>query len=558
MCNYRQVTHHVESGGHVLERVTKESHAATQCPACTTMLTVQTDRCIQNPRRCHSTCQSSCHSDQQPEMDIKGRIHHAPETRKQSKIIHPINPCNFPSSIPFARIRSFKPLKMEKRKAEYNRLYDDNFWLNHRWDREVWCQSCKIYHGMREEAKEKCEERKRAAEEQEERLLEARRSKSPCYHDFQERPSSSWEESPEEIAPPSPPRVNHAAEAWAFYLEREEQKRKESAGTIELVTEPQRGSRSRLRAWIPVPQPREDAIPLPQYPYVTPSTFQYQPDLAPSPWQQAAQNRSLLNAYPGEQKSQNPAFTAPTSELPSGAVENFQRLPPINTELFGPMPDIPLRDHGFNSLPVGHTGVGPHFRPGPDPYSNLPDQNPPPAAVSNRRYDNQEEERFFSPYDASKPALPAVRKQAGRSRQAGISQTHAPSREQKSESTKRPSRQPKPLPLTAEQSRRLGTLRSRKRKSSLSVKDLLCAEEEAVDTVDFAHDQAPTRTSTRRRLTARSSSSAAITLSPYKSSSYTSNLIREEEEEEMEGVKEGADDEDHNDDACADHTVGRR
>ena len=445
---------------------------------------------------------------------------------------------------------------MEKRKAEYNRHYDDNFWLNHRWDREVWCQSCKIHHGMREEAKEKCEERKKAAEEEEERLLEARRSKSPRYHDFQKRPSSSQEESPEETAPPSPPPVNHAAEAWAFYLEREEQKRKESADTIELVTEPQRGSRSRLRTWAQMPQPTEDTIPLPQNPYVTPSAFQYQPDLAPSPSQQMAQNLSLLNAHPEQQKFQNPAFTVPTSELPSGAVENLQRLPPINTQLFGPMPDIPLRDHGSNPLPGGRTEVRSHFRLGPCPYANLPDQNLPPTAVSNGRSDNEGEERFFTPYDVSKPALPAVRKQPGRSRQAGISQTHPPSREQKSESTKRPFRPLKPLPLTAEQSPRLGTLRSRKRKASLSVNDLLCAEEEGVDTVDFAHDQAPARASTRRRLTSPSSSAAEITLSPYKSSSYTSNLIREEGEEEIEGVEERAeeqeaDDEDENVDACA-------
>lgn len=447
---------------------------------------------------------------------------------------------------------------MEKRKAEYNRHYDDNFWRNHRWDREVWCQSCKIYHGMREEAKEKCEERQKAAKEEEEkRLLEARGSKSPRYHDFEERPSSSREESPEEISPPSPPRVNHAAEAWAFYLEREEQKRKESAGTIEFVTEPQKGSRSRLRAWIPVPQPSEDTIPLPQHPYVTPSIFRYQPDVAPNPSEQTAQNPSLLNAH------QNPAFTAPTSELGRGAVENFQRLPPINTQLFGPMPEIPLRDHGFNPLSGGRTEAEPHFRPGPGPYPNLADQNPPPTAVSDGRYDDQGEEVFFSPDDASKPAPPAVRKQSGRSRQAGISQTHPPSKEKKSESTKRPSRPLNPLPLTAEQSSRLGTLRSRKRKSSMSVNDLLCAEEEGVDVIDLAHDQAPARASTRRRLTSASSSSAAIMLSPYKSSSYTPNLIREEEEEEMEGVGEGAeaqdaDNEGENADPRTDHRIGRQ
>lgn len=442
---------------------------------------------------------------------------------------------------------------MEKRRAEYNRHYDENFWLNHRWDREVWCQSCKIYHGMREEAREKCEERKRAAEEEEKekRLLEARGSKSPCYHDFQERPPSSREESPEEIAPPSPPRVNHGAEAWAFYLEREEQKR-------------QRGSRSRLRALVPMPQSREDTIPLPQDPsYLTSSTFQYQPGVAPSPAQQTAQNLYMLNAHPEQQqRNQNPAFTAPTSELISGAVENLQRLPPINTQLFGPMPEIPLRDQGYNPLPEGRIEARPHFGLGPFPYSNLPDQNRPPTAVSDGRYDNQEEERFFSLYNGSKPARPAVGEQSGRSRQAGISQTHPPSREQKPESTKRSRRPLKPLPLTAEQSSRLDTLRSRKRKPLLSINDLLCAEEEGLDdSVDFAHDQAPARASTRRRLTSPSSpsSSAAFTLSPYKSSPYISNLIGGEEEEEMEGVEEraeaqdDADDEDEHSDASADH-----
>lgn len=419
---------------------------------------------------------------------------------------------------------------------------------------------------MREEAKEKCEERKIGAEEEEEeedeekRLPEARRSKSPRYDDFQERPSSSREESPEEIAPLSLPRVNHGAEAWAFYLQREEQKSKESAGTIEYVTEPQRGSR--LRAWIPVPQPREDTIPLPQHTYVTPSTFQYQPDVTPSPSQQTAQNLSLLNAHPVQQKSKNPAFAAPTLDLPSGAVENLQRLPPINTQLFGPMPEIPLRDHGYNLLLEGRTKAGSHFGLGPSLYSNLPDQNPPSSAIANGRYDKQGEDRFFSPYDASKPAPTAVRKQSERSRQAGISQIHPPSREQKSESTKRPFRPFSPLPLTAEQSLRLGTLRSHKRKLSLSVNDLLCAEEEGIDTVDFAHGQAPARASTRRRLISPSSSSAAITISPYKSS-HTSNLIREEGEKEMEGAEEGAeaqdaDDEDDNFDACADHPVRRQ
>lgn len=435
---------------------------------------------------------------------------------------------------------------MDKREAEYYRDYDENFWLNHRWDREVWCQSCKIYHGTREEAREKCEERKRAAEEkkaaeeeEEKRLLEARGSMSPCDHDSQERPPSSREESPEEIAPPSPPRVNHGAEALAFYLERQQQKR-------------QRGSRSGLRALVPMPQSREDTIPLPQDPsYLTSSTFQYQPDVAPSPPQQTAQNLYMLNAHPEQQqRSQNPAFTAPTSELIGGAFENFQRLPPINTQLFVPMPEIPLRDQGYYPIPEGSIEARPHFGLGPSPYSNLPDQNRPPTAVSDGRYDNQEEERLFSPYNGSNPARPAVREQSRRSHQAGISQTHPPSREQKSESTKRSLRPPKRLPLTAEQSSRLATLRSRKRKPSLSINDLLCAEEEGPDdTVDFAHDEAPARASTRRRLTSSSSSSStAITLSPYKSSSNISNLIREEEEEEMEGVEEGAKAQDDADD----------
>lgn len=468
---------------------------------------------------------------------------------------------------------------MERRKAEYNRHYDENFWLNHRWDREVWCQSCKIYHGMREEARQKCEERKKAAKEVEEkRLLEARGSKSPCYHDFQERPHSSREESPEEIAPPppSPPRVNHGAEAWAFYLERQEQKRKKFA------TDPQGCSRSRLRALAPVPQSREDTLPLPLDPsYLTTtsssssSTFQYQPGVAPSPPPQTAQNVYILNAPHREQqqqqqqRSQNPAFTAPASELLSGAVENLQRLPPIDTQLFGPMPEIPLRNQGYDPLPEG-CGLGPF------PYSHLPDQNrphtptPTPTAGSDGRYDEHgEEEGFFSPHNGSEPAGPAVLKQSGRSRQEGIPQTHSsPSREQESESKKpplRPLNKP-PLPLTAEQSSRLGTLRSRKRKPSLSINDLLCAEEEGgVDnTKDFPHDQVPARASTRRRLNSPSTSSssaaatASFTPSPYKSSCCTSNLIRGREvggEEDMEGVKGGvegqndADDEDDTFDA---------
>lgn len=441
---------------------------------------------------------------------------------------------------------------MEKRKAEHNRRYDENFWLSHRWDREVWCQSCKIYHGMREEAKEKCEERKRAAKEEEEkRLLETRDSQSPCYDDFQERSLSSREESPEEIAPPSPPRVDHGAEAWAFYQEREAQKRG-------FLTDPQRGSRPRLRALAPEPQSREDTIPLPQDPwYLTSTTSQYQPNVAPGPPQQMAQNLYMLNAHPEQQqRSQNPAFTTPRSELLSGAVENLQRLPPINTELFGPMPEIPLRNQGYNPLPEGRIEARSHFRLGPIPYSNLPDQNRPPTAVSDGRYDKQEAERYLSPYNGSKPARPAaVREQSERSRQAGISQTtHPPSREQKSESTKRSLRRPKPRPLTAEQSSRLDTLRSRKRKPSLSVNDLLCAAHEGPDdTVDFAHDQAPARASTRRRLTSPSSSSpssssAAFTLSSYKSSSHISNPVREEGEEEMEGVEEGVEAQDDEDD----------
>lgn len=437
---------------------------------------------------------------------------------------------------------------MERRKAEYNRHYDENFWLNHRWDREVWCQSCKIYHGMREEAREKCEERKKAAKEEEgKRLLEARATKSPCYHDFQERPTSSREESPEEIAPPSPPRVNHGAEAWAFYLERQEQKRKK------FVTDPERCPGSRLRALVPVPQSSEDTLPLPQDPsYLTSPTFQYQPGVAANLPQQTAQDLYMLNAPHREQqqRSQNPAFTAPTSELLSGAVENLQRLPPINTQLFGPMPEIPLRNQGYDPLHEGRIEAGPHFGLAPFPYSNLPDQNRPPTAGSDGRYDDhgQEERRFFSPYDGSKPAGPAVLlKQSGRSRQEGIPHTHSPSREQESESTKPPLRpQLKPLPLTAEQSSRLGTLRSRKRKKpSLSINDLLCAgEEEGLDNAeDFAHDQAPARASTRRRLTSPSPSSSAaavgFTLSPYKSPSCISNLIRDGGEEDREGVEEG-------------------
>lgn len=437
--------------------------------------------------------------------------------------------------------------------AEYNRFYDDNFWYNHRWDREEWCQSCKRYHGMRDKAKKECEERKKAAEEEkerllqeEERLLQERRSNSPRYHDFQERPSSSQEESPEEMAPPpppSPPRVNHAAEAWAFYLEREEQKLKEAAGTIEVEMEPQRGSHPpQPRAWIPVSQPREDPTPLPQYPYVTPSTFQNQPDMAPNPAQHKVQNRSLLNPRQGQQTIHSPSSADPTSESPSGAIENLQRLPPINTIIFGPRP-------GSNPQP-GLTEAGPRFRPGPSPYSNLPNQHQPAASASNRRDDNQGEERYFSPYGATERPPPAVRKQTGRSRQAGISRTQHPAREQKSKSMKRPSaaRPPKPLHLTADQSARLSTLRSRKRKALLSVNDLLCADEEGVDTVDFADAQTPARASTRRRLSSPYASSAAITPKPDRSSSYTSKFIREEGEEEVaeEAEEEGADDEDEN------------
>lgn len=441
---------------------------------------------------------------------------------------------------------------MEKRKAEYNRRYDENFWLNHRWDREVWCQPCKIYHGTREEAKEKCEERKRAAKEEEEkRLLEIGASQTPCYHDFRQRSPSSREESPEEIPPPSPPRVDHGAEAWAFYQEREAQKR-------EFLEDPYRGSRSGLRA-APVPQSGEDTIPLPQDPWYQPSTtIQYQPYVAPIPPQQMAQNLYMLNAHPEQQqRSQNPAFTAPRSELPSGAIENLQRLPPINTELFGPMPKIPLRNQGYNPLPEGCIEARPPFGLGPIPYS-----------VSDGRYDNQEQERYCSPYNGSIPARPAaVREQSERSRQAGISQTtHPASREQKSKFKKRSVRPPKSRPLTAEQSSRLGTLRSRKRKPSLSVNDLHCvaAQEGPDDTVDFAHDQAPARASARRRLSSPSSSSAAFPLSFYKSSSYISNPVREEGEEEMEGVEEGAEPQDdpYDDhetfDASADHRrVGR-
>ena len=516
---------------------------------------------------------------------------------------------------------------MEKRRAEYNRHYDENFWLNHRWDREVWCQSCKIHHGMREEAREKCEERKKVAKKEEEkekeeekRRVEARGSrKSPCYHDFQERPPLSREESPEEEInrPRSPPRVNHGAEAWAFYLERQEQKRKKF-----ITDSQQRGASNsiRLRALAPVPQSSDDTLPLPHdRSYLTSSssspssssTFQSQAaGLAlPSPAQQTAQNQNLymLNAsqpqrqpQPPQQQQQQPsqnaaAFTAPkstSSELLSlsGAVENLQRLPPINTQIFGPMPDIHLRNPGYNPLPEGRIEAGLHFGLGsPFPtYSALPDQEkdrlPPTAvSVSDGRYDEpeveeeeEEEERgFFSPYTGSKPAgpgpRPAVLQQSGR--QEGISQTHththppSSSREQRSESTKRPLRRRPPpikrLPLmTAEQSSRLGTLRSRKRKPSLmSINDLLCAEEEeeggrlddtsrttTTRTEDFQRDIAPpARASTRRRLTSPAPSSsananAAFALNnSYKSPSYVSNLIREEEREEEveEGVEEG-------------------
>lgn len=496
-------------------------------------------------------------------MDIKGSIHHAPQTTKQANIIYPSNsaPYTFSQGIrsnshhpSLSRgTRSFQPAKMEKRVAEHNRFYDDNFWFNHRWDREVWCQSCKIHHGMREEAKAKCEERKKAAEEEEERLLQEeedrlgqeRRSKSPRDHDFQERPSSNQEESPEEIAapPPSPPRVNHAAEAWAFYLEREEQKCRESAGTIELETEPQKGSRPpQLRSWIPFSQPREDTTPLPQYSYVRPSTFQNQPSVAPNPVQHISWNRSLLNPNAGQQTIHT-SFTAPATETPSGAVENFQRLPPINTRIFGPTPDIPLRNHGSNPQ-QGLNDGGPRFRPGPSPYSDLLDQHQSLSAVSDRRDENQREERYFSPYGASEIPPWAGQKQLGRSRQAGISQTHHPSKEQKSKSKKRPSTAgPKPLRLTADQSARQSTLRSRKRKASLSVNDLLCADEEGIDTVDFTDAQTPARASTRRRFGSPPSSPAVIlTPKPHRSSSYTSKSIREEEDEEAEG--DGADDED--------------
>lgn len=506
---------------------------------------------------------------QQSEIDIKGSF----QTMKRSTIIYPSNPSPYifsqgirsnsrrPSL--WRGPRSFQPAKMEKRIDEYNRFYDDNFYFNHRWDREVWCQPCKIYHGMREKAKKKCEERKKAAEEEEERLLQEeeekllqeRRSNSPRYHDPQERPSSSHEESPEEMAPPpppSPPRVNHAAEAWAFYLEREEQKRKESAGTTELETEPQKGSRpAQLRSWIPVSEQREDITSsLSQYPYGTPSIFQNQPSVAPNPAQNTVQNRSILNSHEGQQTIHNPSSAVPISESPSGATENLQRLPPINTELFGPTPDIPLRNHGFK-LQLGPSEAGSRFRPGPSPFLDLPDQHESPAAVSNRRDDNQREERYFSPYGESEPPPPAVPKQPGRSRQAGISRPHHRSRERKSKTRKRPSaaRSPKPLPLTADQSERLRTLRNLKRKASLSVNDLLCVDEEGVDTVGFADDQVPARASTRRRLSSPSSSSAAavITPRPHRPSPYTFQSVREEEEkdvEEEEVEEEGADDED--------------
>lgn len=512
---------------------------------------------------CSRACQSSCHSSQQSEMDIKGSFHHAPQTTKRTKIIYPSNsvPYIFSQGIrsnshhPFLSrgTRSFQPAKMEKRMAEYNRFYDDNFYFNHRWDREVWCQSCKIYHGMREEAKKKCEERKKAAEEEEERLLQERRSNSPRDHDLQERPSSSHEESPEEMAPPpppSPPRVNHAAEAWAFYLEREEQKRKESAGTTELETEPQKGSRPpQLRSWIPVSQSREDITSLPQYAYGTPSIFQNQPSVAPNPAQHTVQNRSILNPHARQQTIHNPSSAVPISESPSGAIENLQRLPPINTELFGPTPDIPLRNHGFKPQ-QGPSEAGTRFRPGPSPYLDLPEQHESLAAISNRSDDNQRGECYFSPYGASEPPPRALPKQSGRSRQAGISRPHHASREQKSEPRKRPSAAapPKPLPLTADQGEKPSTVRNLKRKASLNVNDLLCADGEGVDTVGFADDHAPARASTRRRLSSPSSSSAAAISTPrlHRSPPYTFQFVREEEEKDVEeeAGEEGADDED--------------
>lgn len=416
--------------------------------------------------------------------------------------------------------------------ADYRRYYDDgdDFWLKHRWDREVWCQSCKIHHGSRGEAKRKCEERKKAAAEDAERLVQTRRSISPCYHDFQERASLGREESPNVMAPPSPSRANHAAEAWTFYLQREEQKLKESAGKIEQKIEPQRILRPMLTSCNPVLQPREDTIPLAQYPYVTPSTFQYQPVVAPSPVPQKVQNRAPLNPQPAQQTINIPSSTAEILESLNGAVENLQRLPPINPEIFGPKPNISLRDHG-SSPQSGRTDAEPHFRSGHSPYSNIHDQYQEPTAVSNRSHDNQGAENFFSPYPAPNPPPPAVRKRKGRPRLEGISRIHHPSTEQKPKFTMRPAAaRSQPPHSTAEQDARLSTLRSRKRKNSLRVEDLLCAEEEGIDSVDFEDGQAP-RASTRQRLSSPTSS-AAITPRPHKSPIYTSKFISEEEEAE--------------------------
>lgn len=411
----------------------------------------------------------------------------------------------------------------------------------------MWCQSCKSYHGMREEAKKKCEERKKAAEEEEvqllqeeeERLLQERR----YYNDNRERPSSSQGESPTEMAPPpppSPPRVNHAAEAWAFYLEREEQKRMESAGTIEKETEPPKRSRpSQLRSWIPI-----------SHPFVTPSTFQNQPSVAPNPGEHTVQSWSLPNPDAGQKSLHNTPFTNPTMEPPRGAIENFQRLPPINTKFFGPKPDIPMQNYRSNSQ-QGLTETGPRSEPGPSPYSDLTDQHQPLTAVSDRKDDSQREEYYFSPYAASKTPPPAGQKQLGRSRQAGISQIHNQSSKQRSKSTKRPSAARVKRPrLPADQSARQSTVRGRKRKASLSVKDLLCADKEGIDTVDFADAQAPARPSTRRRLSSPSSSSAAIiTPQPQRSSTSIFKLIREEEEKEVveEAEEDKADDGDEED-----------
>lgn len=67
--------------GNVFERVTKESLAATQRPACTTMLTVQTDRCIYYPDSVTARVRARVTGDKQPEMDIKG----SESIRKQIK-----------------------------------------------------------------------------------------------------------------------------------------------------------------------------------------------------------------------------------------------------------------------------------------------------------------------------------------------------------------------------------------------------------------------------------------------------------------------------------------